>query len=194
MCSSTFYKIRKLIGGLSSKIWKTGDPVSSISLAHPWPFYTYCRRQVDVETIFTLMFTNVYASMTTIWSVFFPSGSRTRWKYSVLASAYLYLQFSWCFTSNLQTQSAVHDEGWIRGVAAIDKLSVAFVSLQHLVSISLTFYTQLLDKQNPKLQKDSQSVKAAHKHTDEINPRNGDICVKRSRRDVFLSNAHRAFK
>ena len=32
---TTFYKIRKLIGGLSSEIWKTGDPVSSMSLAHP---------------------------------------------------------------------------------------------------------------------------------------------------------------
>ena len=32
--STTFYEIRQSIGGLSNEIWKTGEPVSSILLAH----------------------------------------------------------------------------------------------------------------------------------------------------------------
>ena len=41
-CSTTFEKVRKWIGGLSSEIWKTGDPSSSMSLAHPFDTFGEC--------------------------------------------------------------------------------------------------------------------------------------------------------
>jgi len=49
-CSTTFYTIRKLTGGLSSENWKTKDPVSSMSLAHPWLSGLRCASNLVLQT------------------------------------------------------------------------------------------------------------------------------------------------